>query len=49
MTHADREAANTAKIQGNVVPAKGTGAAFANGRLAASLPPYSYQMIRLKA
>ena len=49
MTHADLEATNTARQQNNVVPAKGSGASFAGGNLKASLPPYSYQMIRLKA
>jgi alpha-N-arabinofuranosidase len=49
MTHNDLEAVNTAKDQGNVVPSKGTGAKFGGGHLTASLPPYSYQMIRLKA
>jgi alpha-N-arabinofuranosidase len=49
MTHADLEATNTARQQNNVIPAKGSGASFAGGHLKASLPPYSYQMIRLKA
>ena len=49
MTHADLEAANTAGNPGNVVPRAGSGAAVANGTLSVSLPPYSYQMIRLKA
>jgi len=49
MTHKNLEATNTAKRQNAVVPKKGTGASVANGKLSASLPPYSYQMIRLKA
>ena len=48
MTHADLEAANTLKNQGNVVPRKGTGAKVEDGSLHVTLPPYSYQMIRLK-
>ena len=49
MTHKDLEAANTAKNQRNVVPAKGNGAKVTNDTLTLSLPPYSYQMIRLTA
>jgi alpha-N-arabinofuranosidase len=49
MTHKDLEATNSAKDQGNVAPKAGSGATVDNGRLKASLPPYSYQMIRLKA
>jgi alpha-N-arabinofuranosidase len=49
MTHADLEATNTEKAQTNVVPRDGSGAAVRDGSLTVSLPPYSYQMIRLKA
>jgi alpha-N-arabinofuranosidase len=49
MTHADLEATNTEKAQTNVVPRDGSGATVRDGRLTVSLPPYSYQMIRLKA
>jgi alpha-N-arabinofuranosidase len=49
MTHADLEATNTAKKQDNVVPKAGAGASVSGGKLSVSLPPYSYQMIRLKA
>ena len=48
MTHALLEAVNTATDQTNVVPHKGKGAKVADGRLQASLKPYSYTMIRLK-
>ena len=49
MTHADLEATNTAGNPGNVVPKAGSGAAVSGDTLKVSLPPYSYQMIRLKA
>jgi alpha-L-arabinofuranosidase len=48
MTHADLEAANTLAKQGNVVPHKGNGAKVEDGSLHVPLPPYSYQMIRVK-
>jgi alpha-N-arabinofuranosidase len=48
MTHADLKAVNSPENQGNVGPRNGTGAEIAGGKLALSLPPYSYQMIRLK-
>jgi alpha-L-arabinofuranosidase len=48
MTHADLEAANTLSKQGNVVPHKGSGAKVEDGSLHVPLPPYSYQMIRVK-
>jgi len=48
MTHADLNKVNTAAEPNAVVPAKGTGATFADGKLKVSLPPYSYQMIRAK-
>jgi alpha-N-arabinofuranosidase len=49
MTHKDLEATNTAKAQDNVVPKKGSGATISGTTLKLSLPPYSYQMIRLSA
>ncbi|MDR3471642.1 MAG: alpha-N-arabinofuranosidase [Devosia sp.] len=49
MMHADLEAANTAGNQGNVTPRGGSGATVDGGVLSLSLPPYSYQMIRLGA
>ena len=49
MTHTSLEAVNTATRQTEVAPRKGSGASVANGKLSAKLPPYSYQMIRLKA
>ena len=49
MTHTSLEAVNTATKQTEVAPKKGSGASVANGKLSAKLPPYSYQMIRLKA
>jgi alpha-L-arabinofuranosidase len=49
MTHTSLEAVNTATKQTEVAPRKGSGASVANGKLSAKLPPYSYQMIRLKA
>ena len=48
MTHSSLEAVNTAKKQTEVAPRKGSGASIANGTLSAKLPPYSYQMIRVK-
>lgn len=48
MTHADLKAVNSAENPANVAPNDGSGAAVANGTLSLSLPPYSYQMIRLK-
>jgi alpha-N-arabinofuranosidase len=48
MTHADLRATNTLDAQTRVVPQAGTGAAVADGTLTASLPPLSYQMIRVK-
>jgi alpha-N-arabinofuranosidase len=49
ITHSDLEAANTAKASETVVPKAGTGANVKDGRLGVTLPPYSYQMVRLKA
>lgn len=48
MTHANLEAVNTATNQTEVAPRKGSDASIADGRLSAKLPPYSYQMIRVK-
>lgn len=48
MTHANLEAVNTAKKQNEVAPKKGRGAKVADGVLSVSLPPYSYQMLRVK-
>ncbi|MDP2781542.1 alpha-L-arabinofuranosidase C-terminal domain-containing protein, partial [Devosia sp.] len=48
MTHPDLKAVNTAKDQQQVAPTKGDGATVANGRLSVTLPPYSYQMVRVK-
>jgi alpha-N-arabinofuranosidase len=48
MTHSDLEAVNTARNQKNVAPTPGNGATIADGRLTVSLPPYSYQMVRVK-
>lgn len=48
MTHTDLEAANTLKKQGEVTPQKGSGAQVDDGELTLKLPPYSYQMVRVK-
>ena len=48
MTHADLRAVNSAEKPDNVVPKPGSGAAVREGRLSLTLPPYSYQMIRIK-
>ena len=48
MTHGSLEAVNTSGDQANVVPRKGTGAKVEDGVVKAALPPYSYQMIRVK-
>jgi alpha-N-arabinofuranosidase len=45
----DLEAVNTAAAPDAVAPRKGSGASVADGRLSLSLPPYSYQMIRVRA
>ena len=49
MTNADLEAVNTLKNPKAVTPAKGKGAKVKDGLLTATLPPYSYQMLRLKS
>jgi alpha-N-arabinofuranosidase len=48
MTHPDLKAVNTAKKQDEVAPRKGSGAKIADGKLSVTLPPYSYQMVRVK-
>ena len=48
MTHSNLEAVNTAGRQDEVAPKQGFGAKVEGDRLQAQLPPYSYQMIRLK-
>ena len=48
MVHADVNAVNTSANPMAVAPAKGKGAAVKAGRLTASLPPLSYQMLRVK-
>jgi alpha-N-arabinofuranosidase len=47
MTHADLRAVNSADKPDNVMPKPGSGAAVREGRLSLTLPPYSYQMIRI--
>ena len=47
MTSANLEAANTLKNPTAVTPAKGKKARVNDGLLTATLPPYSYQMVRL--
>jgi alpha-L-arabinofuranosidase len=42
------DAVNTEKDQKNVVPKKGSGAIIEDGAVKAKLPPYSYQMIRVR-
>ena len=48
MKHDSLEAVNTAGNLDNVAPRKGTGAEIEDGMIKVSLPPYSYQMIRVK-
>ena len=48
MTHDLLEAVNTADDQTNVAPKQGSGTTIDGGTLMAKLPPYSYQMIRVK-
>jgi alpha-N-arabinofuranosidase len=48
MTHPDLKAVNTAKAQTEVAPRKGDGAKLGDGKLSVTLPPYSYQMVRVK-
>jgi alpha-N-arabinofuranosidase len=49
MTHASLVAVNTAANPNAVAPAKGTGAVIGDGKVTLKLPPYSYQMLRIKA
>jgi alpha-L-arabinofuranosidase len=48
MTHADLEAINTADNPNEVAPRDGSGAEIDGGTVSIALPPYSYQMLRLK-
>jgi alpha-N-arabinofuranosidase len=48
MTHPDLKAVNTARNQEEVAPKKGTGAKVNGDTLSVVLPPYSYQMVRVK-
>jgi alpha-N-arabinofuranosidase len=48
MTSSDLEAVNTLREPAFVVPRKTSGAAIADGLLIVKLPPYSYQMIRVR-
>lgn len=48
MTHSNLEAVNTATSQQEVAPRDGKGAALTEGTLTIELPPYSYQMVRVK-
>ena len=47
MTNGDLQAVNTLSAPLAVAPKKGSGAEVKDERLAAKLPPYSYQMLRL--
>jgi alpha-L-arabinofuranosidase len=47
MTHDDLSATNTVDAMDRVAPRKGDGAEMTNDTLSVSLPPLSYQMIRL--
>jgi alpha-N-arabinofuranosidase len=48
MTHTSLEAVNTATNQREVAPRQGSGATLSGGAMAMTLPPYSYQMVRVK-
>ena len=48
MTHVNLQATNTRGNQNEVVPSRGSGAVVDGSRVTVSLPPYSYQMLRLK-
>ncbi|MNY77256.1 hypothetical protein D3C86_2170940 [compost metagenome] len=48
MTHPDLKAVNTAGKQDEVKPKKGEGAKVEGEKLSVKLPPYSYQMVRVK-
>lgn len=47
MTHDDLHAVNTRSKPDEVAPRRGEGATLSEAKLSVSLPPYSYQMIRL--
>jgi alpha-N-arabinofuranosidase len=47
MTNSDLEAVNTLSTPLAVAPKKGSGAEVKDAQLTASLPPYSYQMLRV--
>ncbi|WMT87647.1 alpha-N-arabinofuranosidase [Pelagibacterium sp. 26DY04] len=47
MTHGDLNAVNTSAKPDEVAPRKGEGASVSGDTLSVSLPPYSYQMVRL--
>ena len=49
MTHPDLRVTNTLEHPDRVVPRQGTGATLEDATLAATLPPHSWQMIRVKA
>ncbi|HEX5140116.1 MAG TPA: alpha-N-arabinofuranosidase [Dehalococcoidia bacterium] len=48
MVHANLQATNTMMNQEEVVPKRGSGTAVEDNRVAVSLPPYSYHMLRLE-
>ena len=48
MTHGSLEAVNSLADQAKVVPTQGSGALIEGNILKVSLPPHSYQMLRLK-
>ena len=48
MAHKQLEATNTLAAQDNVVPRDGKGAKVDGATLKVNLPPYSYQMLRVK-
>ena len=48
MTHTNLRATNTLTAPDTVVPRKGSGTVVSDGTLTASLPPHSWQMIRVK-
>ncbi len=48
MTHGDLKAVNTSANQQEVAPRRGEGAKVNGAILGISLPPYSYQMVRVK-
>ncbi len=47
MVHEDLNAVNSAANPDNVRPQQGSGAKAEGGSLTVSLPPHSYQMVRL--